>query len=95
MARGGGEVATVIANLTVGPDSCGGWAIYVRWGKPATKKLHTTVGGKAPRKEFLTPGKLKKTQKYQSGIVALHEISQFQKSTEPPHLETSLLMFSP
>ena len=32
MARGGGEVTTVIANLTVGPDGCGGLAIYVRSG---------------------------------------------------------------
>ena len=32
VARGGGEVTTVIANLTVGPDDCGGWAIYIGWG---------------------------------------------------------------
>ena len=31
MARGGGEVTTVIANLTVGPDACGGQAIYIGW----------------------------------------------------------------
>ena len=64
MAGGGGEVTTVVANLTVGPDGCRGWAIYVGWGEPARKKLHPTVGGKAPMKEFLTAGKLKKTQKY-------------------------------
>ena len=29
--------------------------------EPARKKLHPTVGGKAPRKEFLTAGELKKT----------------------------------
>ena len=49
---------------------------------PARKKPHPTVGGKAPRKEFLTAGKLKKTWKYQLGIVALCEICQFQKSME-------------
>ena len=31
-AGGGGEVATVITYLTVGPDGCGGLAIYVGWG---------------------------------------------------------------
>ena len=40
------------------------------------------MGGKAPQKEFLQAGKLKKPRRYQPGIVALHEIQQFQKSTE-------------
>ena len=50
--------------------------------EPARKKLHPTVGGKASRKEFLTAGKLKKPQRYQPGIMALHKIHQFQKSME-------------
>ena len=36
----------------------------------------------SPQKEFLQAGKVKKTRKYQPGTVALHEIQQFQKSTE-------------
>ena len=32
--------------------------------EPARKKLQPTMGGKAPRKEFLKVGKVKKTQKY-------------------------------
>ena len=48
----------------------------------ACKKLCPTVGGKAPQKEFLQDGKVKKTMKYHPGTVALHEIQQFQKSTE-------------
>ena len=40
------------------------------------------MGGKAPQKEFLKAGKVKKTRKYQPGTVALQEIWQFQKSTE-------------
>ena len=40
------------------------------------------MGGKAPQKEFLQAGKIKKTRKYQPGTVALHEIWQVQKSTE-------------
>ena len=46
------------------------------------RKLQPTVGGKAPQKEFLQAGKLKKTSKYQPDTVALWEIQQFQKSTE-------------
>ena len=31
------------------------------------RNLHPTVGGKAPQKEFLKAGKVKKTRKYQPG----------------------------
>ena len=58
-----------------GPSALGGE-------KPGRKKLCPTVGGKAPRKEFLMAGKVKKTWKYLPGTVALHEICKFQKSTE-------------
>ena len=50
--------------------------------EPAHKKLRPTVGGKAPQKEFLWVGQVKKPRRYQPGTVALHEIWQFQKSTE-------------
>ena len=50
--------------------------------EPAKRKLCPTVGGKAPGKEFLKAGKVKKTRKYWPGTVALWEIQQFQKSTE-------------
>ena len=50
--------------------------------KPVQKKLWLTMGGKAPRKEFLKTGLLKRPWKYWPGIVALCEICQFQKSTE-------------
>ena len=46
------------------------------------RKLHPTMGGKAPQKEFLKARKVKKTRRYQPGTVALQEIWQFQKSTE-------------
>ena len=39
--------------------------------EPAKRKLHPTMGGKAPQKEFLKAGKVKKTRKYQPGTVAL------------------------
>ena len=50
--------------------------------EPVRQKLYPTMGGKAPQKDFLKAGKVKKTRKYQSGTVALQEIWQFQKSTE-------------
>ena len=42
--------------------------------EPPHKKLQPTMGGKAPWKEFLQTGKVKKPRRYQLGIVALHEI---------------------
>ena len=50
--------------------------------EPAQRKLHPTIGGKAPQKEFLKAGKVKKPRKYWPGTVALHKIWQYQKSTE-------------
>ena len=50
--------------------------------EPVRRKLHPTMGGKTPQKEFLTARKVKKTRKYQPGTVALREIWWFQKSTE-------------
>ena len=60
--------------------------------EPARRKLLPTLGGKAPQKEFLQPGKVKKTRKYWPGTIALWEIWQFQKSTE---LLIQKLLFSP
>ena len=39
--------------------------------EPARRKLQPTMGGKAPQKEFLQVGKVKKTRKYWPGTVAL------------------------
>ena len=39
--------------------------------EPARRKLQPTMGGKAPWKEFLRAGKVKKTRKYWPGTVAL------------------------
>ena len=50
--------------------------------EPARRKLYPTVGGKAPWKEFLKAGKVKKPRMYWPGTFALHEIWQYQKSTE-------------
>ena len=81
-ARAGGEVTTVFANQTVGPDGCRGKAIYVRWAGASQKEALTNCGRQGPRKEFLNAGVVKKTWKYWPGTVALYEICWFQKSTE-------------
>ena len=81
MARGGGQSLSSLptrqlAQMAVEarPSALGE--------EPAQRKLCPTVGGKAPRKEFLKAGKVKKTRKYWPGTVALREIWQYQKSTE-------------
>ena len=50
--------------------------------EPARKKLQSTMGGKAPQKEFIKASKVKKTRKYWPGTGSLCETWQFQKSTE-------------
>ena len=50
----------------------------------AQRKLRLTIGGKAPQKDFLRAGMVKKPQRYWPGTVALHEIHQFQKSMYLP-----------
>ena len=62
-------------------DGCRGWAICFGRGA-CLKEVPPTIGGKAPWKEFLKAGKVKKPRKYQPGTVALCEIGQYQKSTE-------------
>ena len=78
----GGAVTRVGTNLTVGPDGCRGQPYMLDGEEPAHKKLWPTVGGKDPQKEFLLAALLKKTWKYQLGIVALCKICWFQKSKE-------------
>ena len=81
-AGGCGKVTIIVANPTVGPDGCRGKAIYVGSGGASQEEAPTNCGGKAPQKEFLQAGKVKKTRKCQPGTVALWEIWQFQKSIE-------------
>ena len=44
MARGGGEVATIVADPTFGPDGSGGWAISVGWGGASQEEALTYCG---------------------------------------------------
>ena len=50
--------------------------------EPVRRKLQPTIRGKAPQKEFLQAGKVKKTRKYWPGTVVLWEIQQFQMNTK-------------
>ena len=42
------EVARVVADLTVGPDGCRGWAIYVRWAGTGQEEALTYHGRQRP-----------------------------------------------
>ena len=77
MAGGCGKVTIIITNLTVGPDGLEAGTSDLGREEPARRKLQPSVGGKAPWKEFLQAGKVKKTRKYWSGTVVLWEIWQF------------------
>ena len=57
------------------------------WENPPWKKLQSTVEGKGPTKEFLKAGQLRKSQRYQPGIVALFQNSRV------PYMQASLLAF--
>ena len=50
-ARGGGEVTTVIANLTVSPDGCGAWAIYIWWESQLERSSILLWEAKPPRRK--------------------------------------------
>ena len=56
-----------------GPSMSGG-------DKPTRKKLHPTMGGKAPRKEFLTAGKLKRPKSTNQGLWLLMRYASFKRA---------------
>ena len=71
-----GKVTRVVANLTVGPDGCGGWAIYVRWGGAAQEGALTVCERQgSPRRNSSRLGRWRSPQKYWLGTVAFHEIT--------------------
>ena len=51
-------------------------------GAEPASRIRPKVGGRAPHKEFLKRGLMKRPQKYQLGMVTLHEICWYQMSTE-------------
>ena len=93
------DVGRSLSLLPTQPNSCPdgyrglGHLCWVRRSQPGGCS-DQTVGGKAPQKEFLQAGKVKKTRKYWPGTVALWEIWWFQKSTELLIWKTSLLAVS-
>ena len=50
MVGRGGKVTLVIADPTVGPDGCGGHAIYVWWGGASQEEAPTYHGRQSPHK---------------------------------------------
>ena len=54
MAGECGKVPIIVANLTVGPDGCGGWAIY--FGGGASQEEALTYHGRQSLPEGIPPG---------------------------------------
>ena len=80
---GGREVTRVITYLTVGPDGCRSWAIYIRQGGAGQRKALTDHRRQGSPEGIPEGWKSEKPWRYQLGTVALHKICQFQKSTDP------------
>ena len=55
----GGEVARVISYLTVGPDGCRGWAIYIRRGGARQKETLADSGRQGSQEGVLEGQKIK------------------------------------
>ena len=53
MTGTGGKVTRAIANLTVGPDGCRGWAIYVGRGGASLQEGPTYHGRQSPPEGIL------------------------------------------
>ena len=79
---GSGEVTGVITDPTVGPDGCRGQAIYVRWGGAGQKEaLDWLWEARLPRRNSWRLEKWR-SPRGTGQVLALHEICQFQKSTD-------------
>ena len=82
MAGGGGTITVIIANPTVGPDGCRGWAICLRGGA-CPKEALPYHWGQGPTERVPEGRAGKEAQEVpRPGTVALCEIWQYQKSTE-------------
>ena len=94
MAGGCGKVPVIIANPTVGPDGCRGWAICFGGGASLEEAL-TNHGRQSPL-EGISPGW--KSQKDQE-VLAWHSCSSgdpaVPKEHQAPYQETPLLTASP
>ena len=78
----GGEVTGVNSKLTVGPDGCRGWAIYVRRGRASLQEAPAYHGRQGPLEGILAGCTNEEAPKSWPGTAALCEIHQFPKSTE-------------
>ena len=77
-ARGGGEVTSVVTNLT---DGCRGQAVYVGLGGASQKEALTNGGRQGPQEGILEGQQGQENPEVLIGNGS-HEICQFQKSTE-------------
>ena len=78
----GREEAGRLEEVGRSPRSVMTWWLVQMVAEVGTSGERSHVWGKASHKEFLKKGLMKWPQKYWLGMVALHEIPQYQKSTE-------------
>ena len=90
----GWEVTGVVANLTVGPDGCGGWAIYIRKGGASSQEALTYHGGKAPLERILVGCTTTKAPKVLAGDIGSSWNLLVPKEHRAPYSEIVLLMAS-
>ena len=95
LAWAGGEVATIVANLTAGPDGCKGQAIYIGWGGASLKEALSHCGRQGPQEGVLEDwGSQENPEVLTGDICSLWDLP-VSKEHRAPHLETPLLTGSP
>ena len=95
MTGTGGEVTRVIINPTVGPDGCGGWAIYVGWGGASSQEAPAYHGRQGPLEGILVGCTAEKALKVLTGDSGSSQDLLVPKEHGAPHLQKALLMASP
>ena len=91
----GGEITRVIANLTVVPDGCGGWAIYVGWGGASSQEALPYHERQGHLEGILAGCTTEEAPKVLTRDSGSSQDLPFPKEHGAPYLETTLLMASP
>ena len=94
VAGGGGEVARVITNLTIGPDGCGSLAIYIGQGGASLQEAPTYHGRQGPPEGILAGCTAEETPKVLTRDSSSSWDLLVPKEHRAPYVETTLLTAS-
>ena len=86
--------STVITDLTVGPDGCGGWAIYVGWGGAGPEEAPTYCGSQSSPEGILEGQQGQENPEVPTRNSCPLGDLPVQKEHWAPHLEIPLLAVS-